>query len=107
MVMVRSDPARERDLDEDSYRSRIEFVAKLSISIPDDLVRDLRQAARGNISAFVAEAVRAELDRRRLYTLVQELEDQVGPVDEAEVATYSAMLAEVNAAARASGAGSL
>jgi hypothetical protein len=37
--------------------------------------------------------------------LVRELEDQVGPVDEAEVARYSAMLAEVNAVTRASGGG--
>lgn len=82
-------------------------MAKLSVSLPDDLVRDLQEVARGNISAFVAEAVRAELDRRRLYMLVRELEDQVGPVDEAEVTRYSAMLAEVNAVARASGDGAL
>jgi hypothetical protein len=107
MITIRSDTASQRYLDEDSYRSRIEFMAKLSVSLPDDLARDLQQIARGNISAFVAEAVRAELDRRRLYTLVQELEDQVGPVDEAEVARYSAMLAEANAAARASEGGGL
>jgi hypothetical protein len=51
----------------------------------------------------VAAAVRNELDRRRLHILVRVLEDQVGPVDEAEVARYSAMLAEVNAAASGGG----
>ena len=86
-------------MDEGSYRSRIRSVGKLSVSLPDDLVRDLKKVARGNVSAFVAAAVRNELDRRRLHMLVRVLEDQVGPVDEAEVARYSAMLAEANAAA--------
>jgi post-segregation antitoxin (ccd killing protein) len=36
-------------------------VAKLSISLPDDLVRDLRTVAHGNVSAFVTAAVRNEL----------------------------------------------
>jgi post-segregation antitoxin (ccd killing protein) len=107
MIALRSDLANQHHLDEDSYRSRIEFMAKLSVSLPDDLVRYLKEVAHGNVSAFVAEAVRNELDRRRLHVLVRELEDQVGPVDEAEVARYSAMLAEVNAAARASGGGAL
>lgn len=107
MMALTSEQASQRHLDEDSYRSRIELVAKLSVSLPDDLVSDLREVARGNVSAFVAAAVRNELDRRRLHVLVRELEDEVGPVDEAEVARYSAMLAEVNAAARASGGGAL
>lgn len=80
-------------------------MAKISVSIPDDLVHDLKEVAHGNVSAFVAAAVRNELDRRRLRVLVRELEDQVGPVDEAEVARIGAMLAEVNAAARRSGGG--
>ena len=33
-----------------------------------------------------------ELDRLRLQSFVAELEDEVGPVDEAEVARYCAML---------------
>jgi hypothetical protein len=105
MIAVRSVPAGQRHLDGDSYRSRIEFVGKISVSLPDDLVRDLKEVARGNISAFVAEAVRSELDRRRLHTLVRELEEQVGAVDEAEVARYGAMLAEVKAVPRAGGGG--
>ena len=80
-------------------------MGKISVSLPDDLVRDLKEVARGNISAFVAEGVRSELDWRRLHTLVRELEKQVGPVDEAEVARYGAMLAEVKAVPRAGGGG--
>jgi post-segregation antitoxin (ccd killing protein) len=90
-------------LDEDSYPSRIKAVAKLSVSLPDDLVQDLKEVAHGNVSAFVTAAVRNELDRLRLRAFVSELEDQVGPVDETEVARYSAMLAAAAAANKAAG----
>jgi post-segregation antitoxin (ccd killing protein) len=104
MTARRSDLAYRRHLDEDSYPSRIEFVAKLSVSLPDDLVLDLKEVAHGNVSAFVTAAVRNELDRLRLHAFVAELEEQVGPVDETEVARYSAMLAAASAATKA-GAG--
>ena len=93
MIALRSDLAGQRHLDEDSYQSRIDSVAKLSVSLPDDLVRDLKEVAHGNVSAFVTAAVRNELDRLRLQAFVAELEDEVGPVDETEAARYSAMLA--------------
>lgn len=103
MIPLRSDVADQRHLDDDSYRSRIETVAKLSVSLPDDLVRDLKEVAHGNVSAFVTAAVRNELGRLRLHAFVTELEDQVGPVDETEVARYGAMLAAASAATRAGG----
>jgi post-segregation antitoxin (ccd killing protein) len=103
MIALSSDLAHVRHLDEDSYQSRIKFVAKLSISLPDALVQDLREVAHGNVSAFVAEAVRNELDRMRLRAFVTELEAQVGPVDEAEVARYTAMLADASAGTKAAG----
>jgi post-segregation antitoxin (ccd killing protein) len=68
-------------------------VAKLSVSLPDDLVHDLRAEARDNVSAFVTAAVRHELDRRRLFAFVDELADELGAVDEAEVARYSELFA--------------
>lgn len=102
MIALRSDLARPQDLDEDSYRGRIDLVAKLSVSLPDDIVRDIKEVARGNVSAFVAAAVRNELDRRRLRVLVQEMEDELGPVDETRVSQIRAMVAEIDAAARAS-----
>lgn len=80
-----------------SYQGRIDVMAKISVSLPDDLVVDLQAAARDNVSAFVAAAVRNELDRRRLQVLVKELEAEVGPVNEAQVAKFSAMLANVDA----------
>ena len=83
-----------------SYPGRIEHVAKLSVSLPDDLVQDLRAVARDNVSAFVAAAVRHELDRRRLHAFVAELEEELGPADEGEVARYAEMFAASAAPAR-------
>jgi post-segregation antitoxin (ccd killing protein) len=72
-------------------------VAKLSVSLPDDLVQDLRAAAHHNVSAFVTAAVRHELDRRQLFSFVDELADELGPVDEAEVARYTRLFASTAA----------
>jgi hypothetical protein len=82
-----------------SYPGRIVSVAKLSVSLPDDLLRDLRSVAHDNVSAFVTAAVRNELDRRRLYAFVDELEEELGPADETEVAKYT----EIFAASAATG----
>ena len=73
-------------------------MTKLSVSLPDDLVQDLRALAHDNVSAFVTAAVRHELDRRRLFAFVDELADELGPVDEAEVAKYSELFASTAAA---------
>ena len=75
-------------------------MAKLFVSLPDDLVQDLRAVARDNVSAFVTAAVRHELDRRRLHAFVAELEEELGPADEAEVARYAEMFAASAAPAR-------
>jgi post-segregation antitoxin (ccd killing protein) len=72
-------------------------VTKLSVSLPDDLVQDLRAVAHDNMSAFVTAAVRHELDRRRLFAFVDELADELGPIDEAEVAKYSGLFASTAA----------
>ena len=64
-------------------------MAKLSVSLPDELVHDLRDVAHENVSAFVSTAVRHELDRRRLFAFLDELEDELGPADESEVAAFS------------------
>jgi post-segregation antitoxin (ccd killing protein) len=97
---------RKRHLDEPSYQGRIESVGKLSVSLPDDLIEDLRALAPDNVSAFVAAAVRHEIDRRRLHGFVEELEEELGPADEAEVARYSELLAASAAAAKAHAAAS-
>lgn len=76
-----------------SYPGKIVYVAKLSVSLPDALLRDLRSVAPDNVSAFVTTAVRNELDRRRLLAFVDELEEELGPADEAEVAKYNELFA--------------
>jgi post-segregation antitoxin (ccd killing protein) len=81
-------------------------MAKLSVSLPDDLVRDLRAVAPDNVSAFVATAVRHELDRRRLHAFVEELVSELGPSDEAEVARYSELFAASATTAEAGRTGS-
>jgi post-segregation antitoxin (ccd killing protein) len=81
-------------------------MAKLSVSLPDDLVQDLRAVAPGNVSAFVATAVRHELDRRRLHAFVEELVSELGPSDEAEVARYSELFAASATTAEAGRTGS-
>jgi post-segregation antitoxin (ccd killing protein) len=84
-----------------SYPGRIASVAKLSVSVPDDLLRDLRTVAHDNVSAFVTAAVRNELDRRRLSGFVEDLEEDLGPVDETEVAKFSELFAASAAAGKA------
>ena len=71
-------------------------MTKLSVSLPDDLVQDLRAVAHDNMSAFVTAIVR-RLDRRRLFAFVDELADELGPIDEAEVARYSELFASTAA----------
>ena len=57
--------------------------------------------------AFVTADARRELDRRRLLVFVAELEQELGPADETEVARYGEMLAASAALARdGEGAGS-
>lgn len=67
-------------------------MAKLSISVPADLVEDLHALAVENVSAFVSTAIRHEVDRRRLFAFLEELEDELGPTDEEEVAAYTEAL---------------
>jgi post-segregation antitoxin (ccd killing protein) len=67
-------------------------MAKLSVSLPDDLVQDLKAVVPDNVSALVATAVCYELDRRRLHAFVEELVAELGPSDETEVARYSELL---------------
>lgn len=95
MAALSSD-ARERSRHVGSYHGRIDVMAKISVSLPDDLAEELQSMAHGNVSAFVAAAVRNELDRVHLKDLVKELEAEVGPVDEAQVARFRAMFAEID-----------
>jgi hypothetical protein len=56
-------------------------VAKVSISLPPQLVKRVRKhvGARG-ISGFAARAMEHELERAQLGAFLQELESELGPV---------------------------
>ncbi|MDE3205654.1 MAG: hypothetical protein KGQ66_15715 [Acidobacteriota bacterium] len=69
-------------------------MAKLSVSVPDDVVAELRGLAEGNVSAFVTAAIRHEVDRRRLFGFLAELDDELGPLDDSEVATFMDVFAQ-------------
>jgi hypothetical protein len=68
-------------------------MTKLSVTVEGDLVDELRQRAgdRG-ISAFVNQAVRHELSLARLGELLADLENELGPPDEAMVVEALASL---------------
>jgi len=68
-------------------------MTKLSVTVEEDLVDELRERAgdRG-ISAFVNQAVRHELQLARLGELLADLENELGPPDEAMVVEALASL---------------
>jgi post-segregation antitoxin (ccd killing protein) len=61
-------------------------VAKISVSLDDELLAQLKDAAGANVSAFIAAAVRHQLRRRDLESFLAELDDELGPVTADEMA---------------------
>lgn len=60
---------------------------KVTVTIPEELLEEIRaEAAEQGVSAYVTEALRLRRDRDRLGELVGWLEDEHGPVTEAELA---------------------
>ena len=68
-------------------------MTKLSVTVEEDLVDEVRERAgdRG-ISAFVNQAVRHELQLARLGEFLVDLENELGPPDEAMVVEALASL---------------
>lgn len=62
-------------------------AAKLSVSVPDELAKELRRSvgSRG-LSGFVTRAIAHELERERLGKLLAEWDAELGPVPSAELA---------------------
>lgn len=62
-------------------------AAKLSVSVPGDLAAEVRHrvGARG-LSGFVARAIAHELEREQLGALLNELEEDFGPVSKGALA---------------------
>ncbi|MEJ7729681.1 MAG: hypothetical protein WKG00_10720 [Polyangiaceae bacterium] len=62
-------------------------AAKLSVSLPGALAAEVkRRVGPRGLSRFVARAVARELEQEQLSTLLAELEAELGPVKEAELA---------------------
>ena len=62
-------------------------AAKLSVSVPGELAAAVRKRVGGRgLSTFVARAMAHELEREGIATLLDELEEQVGPPSESEMA---------------------
>ena len=60
---------------------------KLSVTIPTDLAVELRsRAGRGNVSAYVTQALVRQLEHDRLGDLLAELGEVHGPVTDEELA---------------------
>ena len=56
----------------------------------DQLLGELRKAAGDNVSAFIAGAVRRQLRNQQLRTYLDELETEMGPPTEEELAEAAA-----------------
>ncbi|MFT4217050.1 MAG: hypothetical protein QM619_07685 [Micropruina sp.] len=55
---------------------------KASWTIPSDVLKSVRERVpRGQVSAYVTEALRRQLELDDLASLVEELEIEGGPVD--------------------------
>ncbi|TDO45904.1 hypothetical protein EV643_112233 [Kribbella sp. VKM Ac-2527] len=60
---------------------------KLSVTVPSEVAAELRsRAGRGNVSAYVTDALIRQLEHDRLGDLLTELADVHGPVTEEELA---------------------
>lgn len=77
------------------YSSGMTAKRKVSVSLDEDLVAEL-EAADEALSGQVNEAIRAEVERRRRNRLLTDMLDSLdaehGPVDEALVAKYTDLL---------------
>ena len=57
------------------------------------------EAGEGHIEEFVVRAVRNELERARARRFLDELDAELGPVDETLIEHFDALFGEVDAAA--------
>ena len=92
---VRAPRAGTEDLVVPWYASGMTAKRKVSVSLDEDLVAEL-EAADEALSGQVNEAIRAEVERRRrnrlLTDMLDSLDAEYGPVDEALVAKYTELL---------------
>ncbi|MBA2948025.1 CopG family transcriptional regulator [Streptomyces himalayensis] len=71
---------------------------KVTITIPEDLLDEIRsETDERGLSAYVAEALRAQRQRDRLLELTEWLQEEYGPVSEEEQQQAAAELDEIDA----------
>ncbi|MEU5437883.1 CopG family transcriptional regulator [Streptomyces sp. NPDC020719] len=71
---------------------------KVTVTVPEDLLDEIRaEAAERGLSAYITEALRFKRDRDRLLELVDWLQEEHGPVTEAERAAAFEELDELDA----------
>jgi hypothetical protein len=64
---------------------------KMSITVPANLAAEIRErAGRGNVSAYVTQALIRQLEHDRLGDLVADLESVHGPISDDELAAARA-----------------
>jgi Arc/MetJ family transcription regulator len=74
---------------------------KLSVTVDADVARRVKElAGRRGVSTFVDRALRHEVARADLRTLLDELEAELGPPDPTMVDEVEAMLANLEQRAR-------
>ena len=92
---ARAHPLRTSGLVIPWYSYGMTGKRKVSVSLDEDLVAEL-EAADEALSGQVNEAIRAEVERRRrnrlLTGMLDSLDAEYGPVDEALVAKYMELL---------------
>lgn len=73
-------------------------MAKISVSLDDELLAELKEAAGSNVSGFIASAVRRQLRRKDLEAFLSELEEELGPPSGDELAEAAAAFDRAEAA---------
>jgi hypothetical protein len=64
---------------------------KMSVTVPSEVAAEIRaRAGRGNVSAYVTQALLRQLEHDRLGDLVAGLEEIHGPVTDEELAAARA-----------------
>jgi hypothetical protein len=62
---------------------------KASWTIPEDVLESVHERVpRGQVSAYVTKALRSQIERDNLATLVAEMVAASGPADERRVTTF-------------------
>lgn len=70
--------------------------ARITVSLDEQLAEEVRQhAGAKGMSAWVAQAIRRQAERERLRSYLDELQETLGPADEALVEEFETVLSHV------------